>query len=496
MKRLLALILITAILLTACQKTPEADIVVQKNTEQMIEATKETPEAAETVTLAEAYEIPETLSYSEVDADGKLRIEVDAPIELPSVNMLPVARVNAVDFSQEIVSLMFGRLCGGYEMLETPQKSTKKQIEHDITGLEKELENPEYQDDERLLAEFKQMIEQLKREYPTAPEAVEPVRSEGILQEFTVKDQKNGAVICRYMGVRAYCAGKVGFSVVNNDDLKEMYVTREESGIVYGGRAVRRGAYMLFSLQEKLGNYGQHTMLRIADESAVPDEAEGFLSVTPAEARSRVQALLEGMDMKVWDVFLTDDENLGNYDGIVSDAAHYAYKFLCVREVNGVNCTYLTSDSSIAGDLTSPSWYYENMQLMADDEGVFDMSWQSPLNVTEIVSENARLLSFPSIREIFRKMICIKYEPKARAEHNENVRVCVDRIVLSLQRVSEQNSYETGLLVPVWNFYGRVFTISAVTGKDDSSDFWEGASESLLTVNAIDGSIIDPLVGY
>jgi hypothetical protein len=162
-KKLFVWILTAAVLFTACQPTPEADIVIQKNTEQMIKAAKQTPEAAEAMTLAEAYVIPETLSYTENDVDGKLVIEVDASIELPSVNMLPIARVSTADFSQETVSLMFDRLCGDYEMIQTPQKATKEQIKRDIMGLEKELENPEYQNDERLLTEFKQMIEQHHR---------------------------------------------------------------------------------------------------------------------------------------------------------------------------------------------------------------------------------------------------------------------------------------------------------------------------------------------
>jgi hypothetical protein len=141
-KKLFVWILTAAVLFTACQPTPEADIVIQKNTEQMIKAAKQTPEAAEAMTLAEAYVIPETLSYTENDVDGKLVIEVDASIELPSVNMLHIARVNAADFSQETVSLMFDRLCGDYEMIQTPQKATKEQIKRDIMGPKRSWKTP------------------------------------------------------------------------------------------------------------------------------------------------------------------------------------------------------------------------------------------------------------------------------------------------------------------------------------------------------------------
>lgn len=57
-------------------------------------------------------------------------------------------------------------------------------------------------------------------------------------------------------------------------------------------------------------------------------------------------------------------------------------------------------------------------------------------------------------------------------------------------RVFEQGSAENGLLIPVWNFYGtrqRTFT-------DGETD--ETIPGIMLSINAVDGSIIDRALGY
>ena len=61
---------------------------------------------------------------------------------------------------------------------------------------------------------------------------------------------------------------------------------------------------------------------------------------------------------------------------------------------------------------------------------------------------------------------------------------------LELMRVLEQGSADNGLLIPVWNFYGTRQR-SFASGNTD-----ETLHGIMLTINAIDGSIIDLDAGY
>ena len=94
-------------------------------------------------------------------------------------------------------------------------------------------------------------------------------------------------------------------------------------------------------------------------------------------------------------------------------------------------------------------------------------------------------------------------------EGNENsytagrVNVYIDKITLGLMRVQSGMDY---LLIPVWDFYGHREVLTP-EGEDIYRLLYENSNESqmgpyavseqcLLTINAIDGSVIDLEQGY
>ena len=69
----------------------------------------------------------------------------------------------------------------------------------------------------------------------------------------------------------------------------------------------------------------------------------------------------------------------------------------------------------------------------------------------------------------------------------------VTGVRLELMRIREANSWSSGLLIPAWNFFGvreRTFNADFDNETDRTIEI------PLLSVNAIDGSIIDPYKGY
>ena len=62
-----------------------------------------------------------------------------------------------------------------------------------------------------------------------------------------------------------------------------------------------------------------------------------------------------------------------------------------------------------------------------------------------------------------------------------------------MQRVTEKDAVEYGVVIPVWNFYG---TDVAKYSFGDIENSQRELPVSLLCVNAIDGSIIDVHQGY
>ena len=89
----------------------------------------------------------------------------------------------------------------------------------------------------------------------------------------------------------------------------------------------------------------------------------------------------------------------------------------------------------------------------------------------------------------FEKML-----PVTLAQTEESRIAAIDRVRLSYSRISEKDSFDTGLLVSVWSFEGSVdFYYNQDNGEKSYSDTQTGV---LLAVNAIDGSIIDGRQGY
>ena len=92
----LVLILILSFL-TACQKTPDEQFVMKKDTERMIEQAA----AQENGTPISALGIPdERYTYETSDTSGTVRIYADAAIILPDVERLPIVHVGMGKFTE------------------------------------------------------------------------------------------------------------------------------------------------------------------------------------------------------------------------------------------------------------------------------------------------------------------------------------------------------------------------------------------------------------
>ena len=140
MKRIIGILLVTivSVLLVSCQATPEKEIVVQKDMEQMIEKAQATvsPEI-EKQSLVTRYAIKEHIDNQMSEADGKLKISIDADVFVPDTDVIPMVSVQPGRFSQETVSALFSALCGDTPMYETRNEHTKEEIQQVILETKK-----------------------------------------------------------------------------------------------------------------------------------------------------------------------------------------------------------------------------------------------------------------------------------------------------------------------------------------------------------------------
>ena len=141
-----------------------------------------------------------------------------------------------------------------------------------------------------------------------------------------------------------------------------------------------------------------------------------------------------------------------------------------------------------------PHWGFESCSFTITDNGIENFNWYSPYAYGDVTTENSALLTFDKIDEIFRKMMLVKYDLTNGSNGLTSATYRIDRVALEMSRVTDRKSSETGLLVPVWNFYGT-YDFTYEDGHTYGSDDREGFPSPLLRINAIDGSIIEPRYG-
>jgi hypothetical protein len=527
MKRFRVLImLLTAALLAGCQATPDQPVVVQKDLEQMIEkgmSNRQTPAPLPATTPAEDpkidyaalcahYGVPER--YQTTIAEGNLTISCDVAIELPNTMKLPMERVEAGRFSQEAVYALFGALCGDTPMVLVPSVWDKAYYEQAIIKAQAELAK---ETEKNSIRQYNDMINELKEQYKKAPDTMEITPCDGTLQ------------IHKFGGVEY--GGMAGTSTIlyatsdprNLENPMTVYVQNDadydKTTVAsytdeFGNEQIiapSSGSNLQFSREGQntwFGLYDSGT--KLADVTALSlsgGVAENcLLGTTPRQAREVVERFLS--ESKTYDMMidtvclysskrdpppeLIEDIKLEGRMELEEKPETHAYVFRLLRQVNGVKTEscHESSETSTDGMSFGKQWYYEELTVVVDDKGIASVYWMGPLAVKELITDHAAVLPFGDIAHIFDKMMVVTSDIYTIPERRQQIDIT--RASLSLQRIMEQDSYTTGLLVPVWNFYGKVTD----WGSDGEKHTSEWAHMPLLSINAIDGSVIDVFKGY
>lgn len=174
----------------------------------------------------------------------------------------------------------------------------------------------------------------------------------------------------------------------------------------------------------------------------------------------------------------------------------YGYNMVFTRNYSGVLANYADPSSGYLSSSKEESWYnkeypQESLRVIVDASGICSFAYSAPQTVKKVESANTQIKPFNEIQEIFDQHIVL-------TKNDYDTFISIDKVRLGLMRIAQPNSNEY-LIVPVWDFYGN--SIGA-TGSEfhTDDDYWgmiaNYPDRSFLTINAIDGSIIDRDVGY
>ncbi|MBR3043962.1 MAG: hypothetical protein IKH27_01275 [Oscillospiraceae bacterium] len=511
-KKLLAAVL-SLLLLTGCAESPDSDIIIHKDMEKLIDEAQQTDESK-----AEVSDLQQNDRYTADFENESLRVSVhaDAEVEIPAIDRLSMYRVQQRRFTQEDCDRVRAALMGNAPLTDCTQLMqirTKAQLEEMIAEHRQMLaeeeqriaNDPDYaelikKNNADSLEDRQRRIDELQAEYEAAPDMIDYAvyASDGKLEKnadrIAQEQNENGFWhgYCRDIadGDTLWVCTQDGKSLLHtqNTDSYSNVMWYSTSPIGYENC----GVYIaeLPTLAE-LGSTG-------ANLEPLPDETA---NLSREEAEQKAESFLHQVGAD--DFICCEGEKLTACETLTvqkhtdfrQKEQTYARTYWVLRyyrSVGGAPVGQPSGTKKAEGTekdgFKEKMWPAEVIELRINDSGIVRMQWSAPLEITETVVENAAMKPFAEITASFEKMLPMT---ATNSISDLDTDITIDRVELSYSRISEKDDFDTGLIVPVWAFYGS----RKVTGEDyyDQHLSFTGVQ---LALNAIDGSVIDAELGY
>ena len=485
MKRILSLLLLACLalgLLVGCQATPDTPVVVQKDQEQMLQTAQQ---GRDNSALLAALEVPERFTGDWTGVNGFVHVTADAEIILPNADKIPTGSIGRRDFTQEDADNLMRVLLKGNTLYEE-LGMTKQQALERLEQLQAMQRGEIPVDLDGGYDALPGAIERCAEYARTAPDGDERVpaetsfvsRSEN-LEEIKGWTEVDGKVMhffvqnCpSYLDHASVFAD--GYGDVNFSSAVAISLIQDE---------LPEPLTVDFPLEDAI-RQGDALMEELGFEHVVCDSAYPVLFT-----RSMPNAVAEGE--------ADDAPSEESWKNLILATG---YELQYVRCVNGfpISWTPIRGGAAPENESYSGAWHYEVITLDYTKDGLVYFYWESPHTEPVLQVEDTQLMPFDQIADIFAKMIMVKNsDVQVANERNgfDTVRnYDITKVKLGLMRIKAKGSFDEGLLVPVWDFWGEERWESDSPLVQEVSG--EEPSKIILTINAIDGSMIDRELGY
>lgn len=216
-----------------------------------------------------------------------------------------------------------------------------------------------------------------------------------------------------------------------------------------------------------------------------------------ADARAAADAVVSQVfpDFQFWGS--ADKKNLNHLGERIGqgDLMEYGYRFYYARVLNGIPVSYVYvqggSDTYSDAQTTmyAPVPPYEKLFIDVGENGIFQIQLQHPLQIGDVMGE-AALLPFDQIMEVFGRIAPLSIaanELNSKFGNQYVNNLYIKEIRLGYMCTMDRDRPERHLLIPVWDFYGE---------REFRDGYYTFDNQSLFTINAMDGTVIDRDYGY
>lgn len=279
-------------------------------------------------------------------------------------------------------------------------------------------------------------------------------------------------------------------------DSKSLYIaaTAERDGLPY--------IYTVCNREED--DYRFHG-IACAIDGGLPDDHGTQMPTEEelAEAQAETEDMISAMELGEWVIDSCDIEHIPSAPG--ESAVYYTIVVTACPVYRGVKVSHLLQMAFLnTEDAYASDYYYEEMVFTFSGGRLTSFRYTSPLEVAEVVNENAAILSFDEAMAKCRTRLELSilnadpFSPEGLV-HASSKYIDIYRAELGLARIRVKDSAADFYLIPAYVFrasyalYDR--SGSFLFSSDDLEPRTMYASE-LLVVNALDGSIINTEFGY
>jgi hypothetical protein len=220
--------------------------------------------------------------------------------------------------------------------------------------------------------------------------------------------------------------------------------------------------------------------------------AKNRLTISEKDAEKAALVVLKNCN-------ITDVKMAYMVPAISNDGYVPYYAFFFEKMANGVPISstinvmpYVNSDADTAiptPPLIQPIQQPSILVEVNNNGEIVELSVESDISLKDTVNENAKLLDLDQILNLFKKdVMLMRWSSQADLKMTFNI----NTIRLSLMLVRQKDSPDELMLLPVWDFIGTE-TWHYSDGNESTTSF---SNASFLTLNAVDGSVIDRNLGY
>ena len=467
----LAFVLATAIL-SGCRKTPDSPFVIPKDNSNLISQAMNNPDSK---TLAEMVNAPEKLVLSKTDGSGTVTVNADAEIVIPVSSGITTMTVAKRSFTQAEADTILSYFIEDKAFASTVDGYTEEERQlMDFYDLLSRETDPD------LKAQLQASIDKFESAGIKVPDANEVLPA----SKTFAADKASGAETIRgYAGDNDHSHY---LSIINASEtnIHKVFYSMEKNGY-----ATSSGYYWYekdIENAEKVGND--------------PDELRQIpLEITPENAAEQARHVIDALGISDMTLYSCDEVWGGAHlmNGSSDYSMHHGYMVRFVRSVGGIPIIYTESNitEGYQGDYEDPNdlyfaaWPYEEIHIVIDGSGIVEFVWQSPYEVVETVTNTTALKPFAEIKDIFERMILVTNA--TGADDAVEITIDISKAELGMMRVAQPDHPDTALLIPVWDFFGSRTMVSTGVLSEQNNPY-----QSFLTINAIDGTIIDRYLGY